>query len=209
MLWSITHRFQCLSSSDGQVAHALRTLPPVAARVLLPLAAPRLACVKPAASVHPEPGSNSPLYILYFPGLVQFLRIDALDLLFVRYLLLVLSFSLFNDLFEPCPLRLGGKKSRSFFSSGTAKIRTFLLRANFFQTFFTKIQTLSFYCYIIPPAGIAGAAGAGSGMSTMPHSVVRNIPATDAAFSRATRATLVGSITPASYILTYSSVRAL
>ena len=25
-------------------------------------AAPRLACVKPVASVHPEPGSNSPLY---------------------------------------------------------------------------------------------------------------------------------------------------
>ena len=30
------------------------------------LAAPRLACVKPAASVHPEPGSNSSLYISLF-----------------------------------------------------------------------------------------------------------------------------------------------
>ena len=29
-------------------------------------AAPRLACVKPAASVHPEPGSNSSLYISLF-----------------------------------------------------------------------------------------------------------------------------------------------
>ena len=28
-------------------------------------AAPRLACVKPIASVHPEPGSNSSLYILF------------------------------------------------------------------------------------------------------------------------------------------------
>ena len=28
-------------------------------------AAPRLACVKPVASVHPEPGSNSSLYKLY------------------------------------------------------------------------------------------------------------------------------------------------
>ena len=28
-------------------------------------AAPRLACVKPVASVHPEPGSNSSLYLLY------------------------------------------------------------------------------------------------------------------------------------------------
>ena len=41
-----------------------------------PRAAPRLACVKPAASVHPEPGSNSPLlfisfqnsFLLYFPA---------------------------------------------------------------------------------------------------------------------------------------------
>ena len=56
--------------------------------------------------------------------------------------------------------------------------------------------------YIMPPAGIAGAAGAGSGMSTIPHSVVRNMPATEAAFSRATRETLVGSITPASNMLT-------
>ncbi|RXI22602.1 MAG: hypothetical protein C7K11_10405 [Candidatus Amulumruptor caecigallinarius] len=29
-------------------------------------AAPRLACVKPVASVHPEPGSNSPLYKYLF-----------------------------------------------------------------------------------------------------------------------------------------------
>ena len=29
-------------------------------------AAPRLACVKPVASVHPEPGSNSTLYSFYF-----------------------------------------------------------------------------------------------------------------------------------------------
>ena len=29
-------------------------------------AAPRLACVKPAASVHPEPGSNSPLLLSFF-----------------------------------------------------------------------------------------------------------------------------------------------
>ena len=32
----------------------------------LPPDAARLACVKPAASVHPEPGSNSPLLNIYF-----------------------------------------------------------------------------------------------------------------------------------------------
>ena len=46
----------------------LLTRAPVAARKgrSLPRAAPRLACVKPAASVHPEPGSNSPLLYLVF-----------------------------------------------------------------------------------------------------------------------------------------------
>ena len=61
----ISRRFHRLSPGNGHVAHALRTLPPVAARTLPPRAAPRLACVKPAASVHPEPGSNSSLYIHY------------------------------------------------------------------------------------------------------------------------------------------------
>ena len=65
LLRSISRSFLRLSSCCGQVAHALRTLAPVAAIVLLQRAAPRLACVKPAASVHPEPGSNSPLYNLY------------------------------------------------------------------------------------------------------------------------------------------------
>ena len=63
----ISRRFHRLSPGNGHVAHALRTLPPVAARTLPPRAAPRLACVKPAASVHPEPGSNSSLYIHIFP----------------------------------------------------------------------------------------------------------------------------------------------
>ena len=62
LLWGIRRRFHRLSPRCGHVAHALRTLPPVAVRVLLLHAAPRLACVRPAASVHPEPGSNSSLY---------------------------------------------------------------------------------------------------------------------------------------------------
>ena len=65
VLRGITRRFHRLSPTYGHVAHALLTLSPVAARVLLPRDAPRLECVKPAASVHPEPGSNSSLYISY------------------------------------------------------------------------------------------------------------------------------------------------
>ena len=37
-----------------------------ARRASSPPAAVQLACVKPAASVHPEPGSNSPLLVIYF-----------------------------------------------------------------------------------------------------------------------------------------------
>ena len=57
----ISKDFSKLSLSYRQVAYALRTRPPVAIFQQARNAAPRLACVKPAASVHPEPGSNSSL----------------------------------------------------------------------------------------------------------------------------------------------------
>ena len=101
VLWDISRRFRRLSPCDGQVAHVLRTLPPVAARVLLPRAAPRLACVKPAASVHPEPGSNSSLYISYSLSSIrhsQFHKeINALDFCVVGTCFLVLSFQSFQS----------------------------------------------------------------------------------------------------------------
>ena len=53
--------FERLSPSMGQVGYVLLTRAPVATRVLPLCAAPRLACVKPVASAHPEPGSHSPL----------------------------------------------------------------------------------------------------------------------------------------------------
>ena len=61
VLWGVNPRFHGLYPGIGQVAYALLTRAPVATNVLLHRAAPRLACVRPAASVHPEPGSNSPL----------------------------------------------------------------------------------------------------------------------------------------------------
>src|SRR5687767_3618823 len=55
----ISHRFRWLSQSEGQIAHVLLTRSPlVYSRRSLTA---RLACVKHAASVRPEPGSNSPL----------------------------------------------------------------------------------------------------------------------------------------------------
>ena len=61
-LRGINPAFAGLSPCGGQVAYVLRTRAPVAAGALPHRAAPRLACVRPAASVHPEPGSNSSLY---------------------------------------------------------------------------------------------------------------------------------------------------
>ena len=98
-------------------------------------AAPRLACVKPAASVHPEPGSNSSLYIHYIilsPTLTasfsQLKRINALDFSFLnncsRYLL-VLFLNLVNDLLY------------CLFSKAGAKVVSFPEPANFFRKKFS------------------------------------------------------------------------
>ena len=53
-------RFQKLSRAHGQVTYVLLTRSPLDSgkQALLPLV--RLACIRHAASVHPEPGSNSP-----------------------------------------------------------------------------------------------------------------------------------------------------
>ena len=61
ILSGINLSFERLSPSYRQVGYVLLTRAPVAINLLLGHAAPRLACVKPVASVHPEPGSNSSL----------------------------------------------------------------------------------------------------------------------------------------------------
>ena len=59
----ISLTFARLSPSGGQVGYALLTRAPVDThqKQAFDVVSPRLACVKPVASVHPEPGSNSPL----------------------------------------------------------------------------------------------------------------------------------------------------
>ena len=64
ILCGISVRFQTLSPSEGQVAHVLLTRSPLEYTAFIPkyqdLCIPvRLACVRRAASVRPEPGSNS------------------------------------------------------------------------------------------------------------------------------------------------------
>jgi hypothetical protein len=52
----ISSPFELLSPAEGQVSYVLRTRSPLGT-LLHPV---RLACIRHAASVHPEPGSNSP-----------------------------------------------------------------------------------------------------------------------------------------------------
>ena len=59
-LSGISSRFRELSQSTGQVAHVLLTHPPLTREMQASPLFARLACIRHAASVRPEPGSNSP-----------------------------------------------------------------------------------------------------------------------------------------------------
>ena len=60
-LSGISNGFPLLSRSSGHVAHVLLTRSPLSGRRVTPSPfVARLACIKHAASVRPEPGSNSP-----------------------------------------------------------------------------------------------------------------------------------------------------
>ena len=116
VLWEISRRFHRLCPGRGQVAHVLRTLPPVAARCV--------ACVKPAASVHPEPGSNSSLYITNSLSLTPLPSIKESTLSF--FVLLVLACTYLSILSMNLSLP---------FSKGLQRYTTFLNRQNFFAFF--------------------------------------------------------------------------
>ena len=125
----ITRRFHRLSPGRGQVAYALRTRPPLST----PRRGPpvRLACIRPAASVHPEPGSNSSLYIV------------VLILFFCCSWRIHLLSSLFGIL-GSLPFRLlfiGSLLSKNFATSisvdcGCKSTHFFLTRNTFLQIFF-------------------------------------------------------------------------
>ena len=77
--------FGRLSPSVRQVAHVLLTRPPLVHTRRCSLA--RLACVKHAASVHPEPGSNSQ-FKKFESKLITHLRIAGLNLFLNLFLTL-------------------------------------------------------------------------------------------------------------------------
>ena len=65
-LSGFSYRFQQLSRTHGQVTYVLLTRSPLSLfGSKLPKDFVRLACIRHAASVHPEPGSNSPFAHLF------------------------------------------------------------------------------------------------------------------------------------------------
>ena len=87
-LCGINVRFQTVSPTQGQVAHALLTRPPlITPRRVITV---RLECVMHAASVHPEPGSNSRANCIQTASAAQILFVElvwlftCLSMCFVR-----------------------------------------------------------------------------------------------------------------------------
>ena len=64
----ISTNFSVLSPSLRQVAHALLTRPPLSCSKQASHNSVRLECVRHAASVHPEPGSNSLMSCFIYPS---------------------------------------------------------------------------------------------------------------------------------------------
>ena len=97
-------------------------------------AAPRLACVKPVASVHPEPGSNSSLFKLFYvlaPEsviVVQSHTSLTVSIRKINFPILVLLVELCKSLKELfCRFR---------FANAAAKIRTFILNLQIISELF-------------------------------------------------------------------------
>ena len=110
------------------------------------LAAPRLACVKPAASVHPEPGSNSSLYIFYLYSSSTILTSSSLKGIYaLMYFVLPYTSHTF---FQVCCLSLSLFQSTAVrFPNGIAKVRLFSFIPNpnqkflhFFWNYFSPQQ---------------------------------------------------------------------
>ena len=88
MSCGISVLFKTLSPSERQVTHVLLTRPPLSKsasiRKLPPIYSVRLACVRHAASVRPEPGSNSLKYCIESPSRAFQAYLRAFVALFVH-----------------------------------------------------------------------------------------------------------------------------
>ena len=113
-------------------------------------AAPRLACVKPAASVHPEPGSNSSLYNFYKSSLSLALfllrnwRSFKVKSVTISRYLLVLSFQSFQWTFWSPAFRFWAFKN-PLVSERDCKGTLYFWTGKLFSDFFKKFFNLFFH----------------------------------------------------------------
>ena len=116
-------------------------------------AAPRLACVKPVASVHPEPGSNSSLFkLFYYPR--SGIRYCSPKSYFLTVSIRKISSPILVLLVELCK-SLKELFCRFRFANVAAKIRTFILNLQIIsELFFLKV------CFIILDRRSLSNAGA-------------------------------------------------
>ena len=99
-------------------------------------AAPRLACVKPVASVHPEPGSNSSLFkLFYYPR--SGIRYCSPKSYFLTVSIRKINFPILVLLVELCK-SLKELFCRFRFANVAAKIRTFILNLQIISELFSK-----------------------------------------------------------------------
>ena len=120
----------------------IRVTHPSAGRHLLycySIAAPRLACVKPAASVHPEPGSNSSLYnsfnSLILNSVILPVNTPQYQPVHVRYL----GFIFIKDLSSP-QKKLSHPSLHTLINFGIAKVLTFYIPTKYLLKFFCIIN---------------------------------------------------------------------
>ena len=127
--------FRRLSKSRRQVGYVLLTRAPVAIGLSkLDHAAPRLACVKPVASVHPEPGSNSSLFkLFYYPR--SGIRYCSPKSYFLTVSIRKINFPILVLLVELCK-SLKELFCRFRFANVAAKIRTFILNLQIISELF-------------------------------------------------------------------------
>ena len=112
----------------------MRRSPPV--RIATNRAAPRLACVKPVASVHPEPGSNSSLLLLFLFNLFRPGRLLTYSVQAVSFIDGV-QFTFFCLYFLFSCLCKSYSKNSSFFRKRGAKVMLFYLYLQIFSEVFS------------------------------------------------------------------------
>ena len=99
-LSGFSFRFQKLSRAHGQVTYVLLTRSPLDRKKQAPFSLVRLACIRHAASVHPEPGSNSPfdlaLDVSYWHHFFFFLIVSKLTWIFFSVLVSLYFLFLFS-----------------------------------------------------------------------------------------------------------------